>query len=333
MTVVDVRPRAVRNEWYKTNSRRNMYAQRIDTMTRTRHNRRNGLTLLETLLSIALTSLVLYLVSMAIDLHLRVLERRGEQVEQAQLARVLLRQIADDLRSVVYAQPDDEATLSDSGQSEADSGSGAASSSTSSDIIGLTAFPTKPGLYGDRYEIQVDVSRLPRPDQYQAWLSDESGALSDAVSDVKNIAYYLRTESSSSRSGDSDDEDSRGGLVRRTLDRAATKWAVESGNLVGLDERAQLMAHEVAALEFRYFDGIEWLEEWDSETFGGLPIAVDVTIELLPGETEPIDETDVSTRGPGDVLQGERVYRLIVRIPTADVMDLYSDEETGGTSP
>ena len=59
------------------------------------------------MLAIALSALVLYLVSVALDLHLGALDRRRSQVEEVQLARTLLELIANDLRSVIYTPPDE----------------------------------------------------------------------------------------------------------------------------------------------------------------------------------------------------------------------------------
>jgi hypothetical protein len=61
--------------------------------------------LLEVLLSLMLASLVLLAVAMAVDFQLRVVERSRGDVEEAQLARVLLQRIARDLRGAVAKDP------------------------------------------------------------------------------------------------------------------------------------------------------------------------------------------------------------------------------------
>jgi type II secretory pathway component PulJ len=313
---------------------------------------RSGFTLLETLLSIALASLVIYLVSMAIDLHLRVLDRRRHQVEEAQLARAVLRQMADDLQSVVYPVSTDAAqaasasssqTSASSGQTSASSGQTSTSSGQSSGSSGQTSassgqtlslIPSKPGLYGDQYQIQVDVSRLPRRDEYVVWQDSDEGNLLDAVSDVKSVAYYLQAdESGTSASAASG---SRSGLFRRVLDRAATKWAMENGNYEGLHDRAQLLAPEVIGLEFRYFDGLTWYEQWDSETYGSLPIAVEIAVALAPSASDGAELQAADVAGSAaDIFQGDRGYRLLVRLPTADVSTTGQSATgtTGATSP
>jgi len=54
------------------------------------------LTLLELMLSMALTAVILVAIGMAIDLHLRMLDSRRGSVEKAQVARAILNQIAEE---------------------------------------------------------------------------------------------------------------------------------------------------------------------------------------------------------------------------------------------
>src|SRR4029079_11616389 len=60
-----------------------------------------------------------------------------------------------------------------------------------------TTTPTMVKLVGSATELQFDISRIPRVDQYKGIVSG-NGELSavDLPSDVKTIAYYLRSEAS-----------------------------------------------------------------------------------------------------------------------------------------
>ena len=66
---------------------------------------RRGFTLLEVLLVILITVLTMNLVGMALYQQLRIIEGTHGDVEQAQLARALLRNIGDDLRNVIKYAP------------------------------------------------------------------------------------------------------------------------------------------------------------------------------------------------------------------------------------
>ncbi len=64
-----------------------------------------GFTLLEVVLALALAALVLYTLTLAVGLHLRMADAGRTDVEEAALARALLRRIADDLRGAVRYDP------------------------------------------------------------------------------------------------------------------------------------------------------------------------------------------------------------------------------------
>lgn len=54
----------------------------------------------------------------------------------------------------------------------------------------------------------------------------------------------------------------------------------------------EVICRHVRALNFRYYDGLRWYEEWDStEQLDALPMAVEVTLEMEPHE----ESTDAST--------------------------------------
>lgn len=146
-----------------------------------------------------------------------------------------------------------------------------------------------PGLFGNKSELQLDVSRLPRLEQYQKLLGG-TGSVTDVPSDLKTVAYYVRGPAAAppdtgfAPQGTLTASDSmRAGLVRRELDRAVSQYANEQGRMEQLNQQGELIAPEVVGLEFRYFDGSQWLEFWDSQQIQGLPLAVEVTVAIQPG--------------------------------------------------
>lgn len=46
----------------------------------------------------------------------------------------------------------------------------------------------------------------------------------------------------------------------------------------------QILAPEVSLLNFRYFDGMAWLESWDSDASGRVPRAVEIMIAFQPAK-------------------------------------------------
>ena len=297
-----------------------------------RSHERPAFTLLELLLAMAIAAVLLAILGFAIDLHLRALQSSRDEVEEAQLARAILRRMADDLRGTVRHEPVEalgpkgatpgaaEGELGDQGgqsptpvqplePEDADSGDDDAESETETALAGST-----PGLYGTQYELQVDVSRLPRPDEYAILApGDEFGP---AASDMKTVSWFVRGGSVAADTGMTDELTGAAGLVRHEMDRAASLWAAEQGGLSPRD--LPPMAPEVVAIELGYFDGFEWLSEWDSEEEGGLPLAVRIALALAPPGSQPGGALSADAASPG----GEStIYTLVVHLPAAEPIE------------
>ncbi|MEX2317778.1 MAG: hypothetical protein WD669_11540 [Pirellulales bacterium] len=163
-----------------------------------------GFTLFEVILAIALSTLLLMLIGMAINLYLTHMDARRRDVEFAQLARSVFAMIGDDLRAATEYKPQDmsgalavaSAAASDlspvfstspstgsttptstSGTQSAagttSTGGTTSSTSTSSSTSGMsstggvegTSLSTTPGVHGTLDELIIDASRTLRLDQ------------------------------------------------------------------------------------------------------------------------------------------------------------------------
>jgi hypothetical protein len=207
-----------------------------------------------------------------------------------------------------------------------------ASSAATTDIATDETPPPVPGLYGNQYQLQMDVCRLPRVDQMQQLVTDSRmGMLQDIPSDVKTVAYYLHDPENGLVAGDFRDRagNPQSGLVRRALDRAVTLCASQSNTSTTLQNTGEIIATEVVALQFEYFDGSQWLYEWDSDELGGLPVAVRITIALAP-EPSLRDKTNASTitRSASEMVT-DQTFTLTVRLPTALPMESDTTADSG----
>ncbi len=323
---------------------------------------RAAFTLFEVILSLALSILLMLILGMAVNIHLRVTEVGRSDVERAQLARALLRKIGDDLRGAVWYAPAEASvpSLSSAGEAGAGGRSGGGGGPPGSGGSGISAggggggsggsggsemstseasgslLPTTPGLFGDQYILQVDVSRLPRPELYDLLVQQDASVLTaDMVSEVRTVAYYLGSSSGAGNSYSSGGAVG-GGLVRRDLDRAVTQWAAESGGMDLLDPVAAPLAEEVAGLEFRYFDGTEWVYEWDSSERQGLPVAVEIAIAVGSADDTTSGASLFDLVEAPDSTDGDyTIYRLLVHLPIAQPTTLESSSTSsdGGGSP
>lgn len=318
-------------------------------MLRFGQRRPHGFTLLEVLLALSLTVVLMGILTITIQVYLKASNAGRDEVEQAQLARVLLRRISDDLRSTIWhneaeeaaASSTDSATSSASGGASSGSGSTSGSDATTSSgassasgagtgnsqpmgssssggsnagdstsVSSSTELPPAVGLFGNQYEIQVDVSRLPRIEQYAAATSTAT----DIVSDVKTVAYFCQAGSTAAAN-------STPGLARREFDRAVTSYASTNGDLSAWESGLAPIAQEVTAIEFQYLDGTTWVNEWDSQDKKALPAAVKIALKLSSGAA-PAETSFFSADDTPAAASAETIYYLTVFIPQSQAPKL-----------
>jgi hypothetical protein len=326
--------------------------------------------LLELLLALGLSIVVLIGVGMAISIYLRLFDSSREKIEEAQLARILLRRMSDDIRGAVVRNSVDatnlvsQTTLSAASTGEtASTATGDASSisqltsqlsesqtttdtssttTTVDDSTDLsTASPqTVPGLYGNSTQLEIDLSRLPRIDQYLTVANQDNSIAnqnvgtseSDHLSDLRNVSYFVsNVTASNSVAGNVGNTGIAGntgsqtgyGLYRRDRDRASVLYASQNGIADDSNTLGDLIAPEVESLQFAYYDGTQWLTSWDSTQNGGLPVAVQITLAI--------------TRPPNKygVIPSPGMYSLLVTIltdQTANAASSSSDSSSTDSS-
>ena len=311
---------------------------------------RTGFTLLELMLALALSALVFVAIGMALDLNLRALNTRRANVEESQLARALLRRIADDLRGAVVLETVDFSKVAGTDEMlEAALGSEVtdllgdetellAGEEEEADYAALLAPPPLPGIYGNQFQLMVDVSRLPRVDQYLPQMNEDGSLdVTRIPSDVKTVTYYMLPANTGLQAPMvgatlAEKRSLKGGLVRRELDRAVTTFASEVGTIEFLDPIPDVIAPEVSGVQFAYFDGFEWYPVWDTEAMQGLPMAVEVVVSILPAAVLTQLRNNAISGNPADVgMNDELFYRMVVHLPIAQLPTGEELEETEET--
>ncbi|MFN7840735.1 MAG: prepilin-type N-terminal cleavage/methylation domain-containing protein [Pirellula sp.] len=344
---------------------------------------RGGFTLVEVLLSLALTAVVAGIIGGLVQVYLTNQNLGRDRVKQTQLARALLNMIADDIRTVVRNQPFDTAGLSEllsggqqSGGGAAAGGTGAsggagastgaatggtggmsatggnatagagAASTGSSEATTPTVAALPPGIYGTSTSIDIDISRLPRPDEYVPMEQDVvNGTVADMPSDIKTVSYFVQSKRTDGvrdplatevdiRSKSLSADGAAGGLVRRSLDRAITLFAYEQGTTDSLQRTGELLAPEVIAIEFEYFDGQLWQSEWDSSV-QGLPLVVRITLAMQlesKRQTDPVDPgQSISSLTSGSLAEsGIEIYTTTTLIPGSQLLTKPQTDASAG---
>lgn len=308
---------------------------------------RKAFTLIELMLALSLVVVATALIGSLMQMYAKNFATRGEDIRRMQLARSILNMVAEDLRAVVTLQEYDASVLE---QQLGSAGGGASGGGASGQAAGgavaaggdtgaatgeqaeLVSLTREPGLYGTQYELTLDVSRLPRADEYIPPMGAmTSPTLTDVPGDIKTVSYFVQSPSaigvedtmSAFNDAASVTSNLTSGLVRRQLDRAIIAYAEEMGDTTRLSRTGELIAPEVVSLEFSYFDGTQWLYEWDSST-QALPWLVQITlgIQSATGEAKAELESGVSLSAltyDQQTAYGIQVYELIVAIPGAQL--------------
>jgi hypothetical protein len=277
--------------------------------------------LLEVLLAAAISAVLMVGLWSLFHIYERLFTKGQARIEQAQLARGLVQQLADDLRSAISDAPP----------------SGAPGSSS------VRRF----GLLGTTRAIQIDVLQV----SVAALATDSADSLPSGLSrgpvpqapELRTVRYVFeepddsrggRSSLSGSRFPPSDGRSSlsndrftpSGGLVRRELDwetpagraegpaaarrtgrrmkapatasSAAAKGPTDVAFADTAEDGSTMHASEVAAMELRYFDGRGWSSEWSSLARKSLPVAVEITLRVrLSDERSPSPDDVAANRG------------------------------------
>ncbi len=303
--------------------------------------RRGGFTLLELLVAAGLTTIVLAALWTLFSMYERLFTKAEAQAQRAQLARALLQQLADDLHSAIAenaAAPPDGASS-------------------------VRRF----GLFGTRQALQVDVVQITPEQAAQGWGLPEEQDLLAAFPEAGPQAPELHTVRYTFEPPDPLAElEGQGvsGLVRRQFDwetpiaetdletaggaslSASDDFIAAMQSLAGDDPLAVAApgasitwVPEVVGVEFRYFDGNAWSDQWNSLTRKSLPVAVEAILhvqtldpsepsapraaELAPTAedaatpAEPLESGSPSA--PLATHANVRTYRVLVHLPSTSL--------------
>lgn len=303
---------------------------------------RGGFTLLELLVAAGLTTVVLAALWTLFSMYERLFTKAETQAQRAQLARALLQQLADDLHSAIAenasAPPDGTASV------------------------------RRFGLFGTREALQIDVVQITPEQAARAWGLAEEDPLLAAFPEAGPQAPELHTVRYTFEPPDLLAElegSGMSGLVRRQFDwetpiseselegtgtpgaATADEFAAAIQSLAGEDPltvaaagASVTWAPEVVGVEFRYFDGNGWSDQWNSLQRKSLPVAVEAILHVqaldtsgpvAPHVEEPAPVAEDAETSLGAEAQGARgvprrtdhtrvrTYRVLVHLPSTSL--------------
>ena len=243
---------------------------------------KRGYSLLELILSLALTVVVTAIIAQSINLYMLQLARQQARVERRLIAQNSLAMMGNDIRAAIQFKATDFGGLNTLLETQAILLGAIEEREEENVLEDEEEVSYRPTMIGTNSSIMLDISRLPRLDQYNP-LMEKPSEMQSTISDIKTVTYFV----SSMRGGydpkiSQRESEITGGLYRRELDRAVGNFRGEETIGIQPDEFTQLVASEVAELQFRYFDGNDWSDSWDSEQESGFPTAVEIAVVVDP---------------------------------------------------
>lgn len=181
-----------------------------------------------------------------------------------------------------------------------------------SDKVG---FPVEQRLVGTRREITFLTTNLVDKSRYV--FADPLVQPPPGSHDLTLLTYSLWVDPENKTD---DGEPIVGGIIR-TEKKTLNQFTINEDD--PLQIRNDLWSPELAYLEFRYYDGVEWDTKWEVTEGNGLPQLIQITVGFKPITQDELDDTDLQTYSLteyplGDDLPHDDRYTTIVRIPAAD---------------
>ncbi|MCL2346984.1 MAG: prepilin-type N-terminal cleavage/methylation domain-containing protein [Planctomycetaceae bacterium] len=245
--------------------------------------RRFGFTLLELLIATSLLVVLLGFVWGLTQMFSKSFVRGNMRAERSQLVRSISQLITDDLGCAIQDplhpnRPGEEATAS-----------------------GNTVRHF--GLSGNSTSIRLDIVQI---NPFRADIADNA-----QVPELKTVYYEFALLS----------PDGWNGLTRRELDfETPTRQAVIPATAItttvmpaAQEQQRQLVmsAPEVVGCRFRYHDGSQWRDSWNSLENKALPVAIEATLQLMPDseaetlrQSRMVSSVDVRSNVPGETESG-----------------------------
>jgi type II secretory pathway pseudopilin PulG len=301
---------------------------------------RRGYTLFELMIAVGLTTLLMAALYKAMDIYFNLQLDSHEEITRQQVARSVLRQMTRDIQSVVFTKQDllpeeEEPEVMDMLSTGISIGSGSStgtgSTGSTSELDGnsygeSTVDPETlsntytSGLVGTATDLQLFISR---PDRNLAYVSaQELSSPEQRTGDLLLVRYLMASKTGGGLGSQIADREAPGnsdgpiGLARVEGDLYGLSTAVETAEEMPQLNAAKLLAREVFNVTFRYYDGAQWLEEWDSTARNELPKAIEIVLTLR--DEQPAPGAVIYDEEPDAYALPQTNHRMVVPLPTAE---------------
>lgn len=255
------------------------------------NSHRTGYTLLEVLLALGIALLLLGGLYVSMDVQIRLAQAGRERIEESSLARALLAKIGKDVSAALTPIRASAAATGSGGV--AASGAGTTSTSTTSTPTSTTpesssnagttnlsvVTPFNGGVQGGIDQLVLFTNRIPGVGRADA----ETDTAPNGGADVRRVTYWLVPDV---------------GLARQEITRLSGD---DEGTRLPPDvnePESFVIAREVVGLEFHFYDGTGWVDQWDGTQAGddgATPIGPPRAVKIILNIASPQDRNRVKT--------------------------------------
>jgi prepilin-type N-terminal cleavage/methylation domain-containing protein len=258
---------------------------------------RRAFSLIEVIVALALSVVLISAIYGAISLHWRYETLGRERIDRAQVSLAILRKMSEDVGSVMFSVPKvEESEDSSTSETATESVTTTTEGSTDSTATAAVEAPVSLGIVGTADSLQLDLSQ-PQVQDFVTVVDPSAPSTTPLPiqSEMVRVTWALV------RPKRSLDPDATGlqslianpALARDVTDRLQESVPDDTASALSTTSTAteipesSILAREVVALQFRYYDGYSWVSEWDSTEKGRLPRAVEVSMGFLNQEYKP----------------------------------------------
>lgn len=283
-----------------------------------------GFTLIEVLVAVSMALLLMTAVYSAIDMHWRYQSAGALELQRGQVARAVCARLSIDIRSVQFSPPDpEEAELEDEEAADQE-----ALDDVDADDLLLTQ---SLGVTGTSTRLTLHISKPVPPRMFSLTSSDDDEFVL-LESEQRSVTWFLADLAGGELEGlaasrfagdqaivaaglisNSSALDGPLGLARSEVDRFAGTIDASAEDEASLAQAAEFLAPEINSLYFRYFDGVDWRDEWDSQALGSIPLAIEIVIGFVP----PVPDDPLQAVAPDAI---PTTYRFVVALPVAEAV-------------
>ena len=277
-----------------------------------------GFTLLELLIAVGLTSVLMIALFSAMSIYFNLQLDSHEEIARQQIARAVLRQMTRDIQSVVFVKQEvvEEETEEETVAPEDLDGNADGESVIDPETVSSTYTS---GIVGTATDLQLFVSR---PDRNLAYVSSQELTSADQrTGDLLLVRYLIASKSGGGLGSKIAEREAPGetdgpvGMVRMEGDLYGLSTAFETDEEFPQLAAAKLQAREVSSLAFRYYDGVAWIEEWDSTARNELPKAIEIVLTIRDSQAAGMAFADDE---PDAYALPETTHRMVVPLPLAE---------------